>query len=286
MNSQVSPPRKVSSGFTLIELLVVIAIIAVLIALLLPAVQQAREAARRTQCRNNLMQIGLAIHNYEMAHSMLPPGSVNASASIEEHPIGYHVGWMTQILPFMDQVLAYRKFDFDQSVYADKNKPVREYIINSYICPSVPVASQVMNGSAISCYAGCHNDVDSPITDKGNGVMFLNSNIRYQEITDGTFCTIVVGEVIPTARSLGWATGTSTTLRVARPLNEWIRANYQFVNSQTNQNAVQLGFNSSHPGGATFLFADGSCRFISESINRDLFLHLANRADGNLLEQF
>ena len=284
MNSKNCRLRKVMSGFTLIELLVVIAIIAVLIALLLPAVQQAREAARRTQCRNNLMQFGLALHIYELAHSMLPPGSVNASASIEDNPIGYHVGWMVQILPFMDQGLAYRKYDFDQGVYAEKNKPVREHIVASYICPSVP---NVTNDDAISCYAASHNDVDSPITDKGNGLMFLNSSVRYQDITDGTFCTTLVGEVIPTGRSLGWASGTSTTLRVARPINEWTKNNHQRMGLPAHVDSpIQLGFNSAHTGGATFLFADGSCRFISENISQQMFFHLVNRADGNLIEQF
>ena len=287
MNFNVCRPRKVSSGFTLIELLVVIAIIAVLIALLLPAVQQAREAARRTQCRNNLMQIGLAIHNYEMAHSTLPPGSVNNSSTIDDNPVGYHVGWMVQILPFMDQTVAYRKLDFDQGVYAEKNKSVREHSVSSYICPSSPVPPNVVSETRVSCYAGCHNDVDSPITNKGNGLMFLNSSIRYQQITDGTFCTILVGEVIPTARSLGWVSGTTTTLRVARPINEWVRLDFNLAaRASKPTDPVQLGFNSAHTGGASFLFADGSCRFISENISRDMFLHLANREDGNLIEEF
>lgn len=287
MNSKVCRQRKVSSGFTLIELLVVIAIIAVLIALLLPAVQQAREAARRTQCRNNLMQIGLAIHNYEMAHSTLPPGSVNSSAAIDDNPVGYHVGWMVQILPFMDQTVAYRKLDFDQGIYAEKNKSVREHHVSSYVCPSSPVPPNVAAGAANSCYAGCHNDVDAPITDKGDGLMFLNSRIRYEQITDGAFCTILVGEVIPTARSLGWVSGTTTTLRVARPINEWVKIDPNLGGRASKPNdPVQLGFNSAHPGGAQFLFADGSCRFVSENISREMFLHLANREDGNLIEDF
>ena len=90
-------------GFTLIELLVVIAIIAVLIALLLPAVQAAREAARRCQCVNNLMQLSIALQNYESAFETLPPGVVDAKGPIKNGPPGYHFGWMAQILPYMDR---------------------------------------------------------------------------------------------------------------------------------------------------------------------------------------
>jgi prepilin-type N-terminal cleavage/methylation domain-containing protein len=98
------PPRAPQRpGFTLIELLVVIAIIAILIALLLPAVQQAREAARRCQCRNNVAQLGLALHNYELSYSGFPPGTVNPTGPIENKAEGYHVGWAVQLLPYLDQ---------------------------------------------------------------------------------------------------------------------------------------------------------------------------------------
>ena len=97
--STVIRPGPRLGGFTLIELLVVIAIIAVLIALLLPAVQAAREAARRAQCCNNLMQLGIAIQNYESSHKMLPPGVVNLTGPILDQPKGYHFGWLVQVLP-------------------------------------------------------------------------------------------------------------------------------------------------------------------------------------------
>ena len=93
--------RNRSNGFTLIELLVVIAIIAILIALLLPAVQQAREAARRTQCKNNLCQIALAVHNYDMSFEMLSPGTINLTGPIKNVPEGYHMGWLVQHLSMM-----------------------------------------------------------------------------------------------------------------------------------------------------------------------------------------
>ena len=123
-------------GFTLIELLVVIAIIAILIALLLPAVQQAREAARRTQCKNNLMQLAIAIQNYEMAFEVLPPGSVNAQGPIRNEEKGYHMSWMVQILPYIDMRNAYRHIDFSRGVYDSKNKEVRDLSVPFFTCPS------------------------------------------------------------------------------------------------------------------------------------------------------
>src|SRR6476620_7318830 len=109
-------------GFTLIELLVVIAIISVLISLLLPAVQSAREAARRVQCVNNLMQLGIALQNYESSHEILPPGVVNPTGPIQNIPSGYHVGWMLQLLPFLEQRAVARRFDDHADIYSLENR--------------------------------------------------------------------------------------------------------------------------------------------------------------------
>src|ERR1700693_4880192 len=108
--------KRLRPAFTLIELLVVIAIIAILVALLLPAVQQAREAARRTQCKNNLVQIGLALLNYEMAHECLPSGSVDPNRPIRNEAKGYHMSWMVQLLPYLDQSNTFQHFDFSVGV--------------------------------------------------------------------------------------------------------------------------------------------------------------------------
>ena len=116
--------RRFVNGFTLVELLVVIAIIGVLVALLLPAVQAAREAARRASCANNLTQIGLAVHNYEMAHGVYPPGTIDAAGPITNKPTGYHHNWIVQIMPYIEEQNAYNLLDKKLSVYDPKNAAV------------------------------------------------------------------------------------------------------------------------------------------------------------------
>src|SRR5262245_13870151 len=99
-------------GFTLVELLAVVAIIATLVGLLLPALQGARESARRALCANHLAQISLALHNYEQAHGVLPPGVVEPLGPVLSQPSGYHMSWMAQILPSIDETIVYRRIDF------------------------------------------------------------------------------------------------------------------------------------------------------------------------------
>uniref|UniRef100_A0A7C2JXK0 DUF1559 domain-containing protein n=1 Tax=Schlesneria paludicola TaxID=360056 RepID=A0A7C2JXK0_9PLAN len=297
-------------GFTLIELLVVIAIIAILIALLLPAVQQAREAARRTQCRNNLMNIGLALQNYLLAHETLPPGTQNPSGPITlpggaaseielgmggQAPIdlaaNYHMGWITQILPYIEQQNAYRKIDFTKSVYAPENSTVRGYTIPTLLCPS-----DWGRGSgtiAVSNYRGVHHDVEAPIDVDQNGVLFLNSSVRYEDIPDGSSSTIFAAEaIINWNSSLGWMSGTRATLRNAgltpngdRILNPNSRAYGSQMEEDPDPKAVG-SFSSQHVGGGHFGMCDGSVRFISENIQPTLFQHLANRRDGELAGDF
>ncbi len=128
--------RTVERGFTIIELLLVIGIIAVLISLLLPAVQSAREAARRTQCSKNLMQIGVALASYASTHKVFPPGVVNDKGPISNAPTGYHYGWAVQILPYLSQPAIYQQFDFSQSVYAQRNDTARSHKLDIFLCPS------------------------------------------------------------------------------------------------------------------------------------------------------
>jgi len=186
------------NGFTLIELLVVIAIIAILIALLLPAVQQAREAARRTQCKNNLKQIALAMHNYESSNNALPPSmaivpTITSNASWSIHG---------RLLPFMEQVNLYSQIDLSR---AWGNFPIiSNFRVPGYVCPSDPKSDRARdtgtNGIFLmpTCYGFNFGTwlVYNPATGQGgDGIAFPNSRIRISSITDGTSNTLLASEV-------------------------------------------------------------------------------------------
>jgi prepilin-type N-terminal cleavage/methylation domain-containing protein len=206
-------------AFTLVELLVVIAIIGVLVALLLPAVQSAREAARRASCSNNLTQIALALHNYEMAHSVYPPGTIDATGPIMNvaAPTSYHHNWIVQILPYIEEQNAYNLLDKSQSIYSAKNAAVAANMPRWAWCPS-----SSWPRINIASYAACHHDKEKPIDAKDHGVFFLNSAIRYDDITDGSSHTIFVGEKLADAWDLHWLSGTRGTIRnTGTPIN-WL----------------------------------------------------------------
>jgi len=199
--------NQLRSAFTLVELLVVIAIIGILVGLLLPAVQAAREAARRSQCSNNLVQFGIALHNYEMAHRKLPPGTVNAKGPIVHLPIGFHHNWLVQILPMLDERVAYGSINHSRSIYSSANAPVRMYSFGTLHCPSDSLSAQQTN------YAGSHDSREVPIDVDNNGVLFLNSAVRFDDIIDGAAHTLFIGEKLISINELGWASGTRATLR-------------------------------------------------------------------------
>jgi prepilin-type N-terminal cleavage/methylation domain-containing protein/prepilin-type processing-associated H-X9-DG protein len=304
--SHTSAPRR-PRGFTLIELLVVIAIIAVLIAMLLPAVQAAREAARRAQCCNNLVQIGIALQNYESSHERLPPGVVNVSGPVLDQAKGYHFGWLAQILPYCEQGNIYNHLNFRLGVYEAQNMTSRCLMVESFLCPSDGVSNRRgATGLAMSNYAGCHNDLETPIAANNNGVLFLNSSVRYEDITDGSSLTIFACEKTNDGLDEGWASGTRATLRNmgSRPIASGRRGPggkqlFEVVDENDNvsvaagadgaatalQDALKFvgSFGSRHPGGRNVAMGDGSVRFIKSTMANTIGRRLANRADGELI---
>ena len=204
-------------GFTLIELLVVIAIIAILIGLLLPAVQQAREAARRTQCRNNLKQIGLAIHNYESSHGSFPPGRVGFPMVFSAH---------AAILPYLDGGNLYNLIDFNTAP-TFVEPPVMPYVQNTiaamtaiptYLCPSDlgKVSGSSYAATNYVVCAGSGADATSRYIRKGDGVMFdvkLLGVVKFRGIIDGLSNTVAVSEqTLGMGYSGGGGTATTPTV--------------------------------------------------------------------------
>ncbi len=291
--------RKTPGGFTLIELLVVVAVIAILISLLLPAIQSAREIARRTQCVNNLYQLGTAIGNYESSNRVFPPGVVNETGPISNTPVGYHFGWAARILPFIERGTTYNQFNFHFSVYDARNDTAQQIAIGSFLCPSNGVRG-AMN------YAGCHNDVESPIDADDHGVFFLNSRIGRDDLTDGPAFTILIGETADSMSVGSWAVGTSATLRNTgwgvndgadpyarlaklRPPNQGKSALaptilMSMIESGELADEMVGGYASRHPGGANFLFGDGAVRLLKNRISPEVLRSLGHRADGNLID--
>jgi prepilin-type processing-associated H-X9-DG protein len=264
-------------GTTLTEIVAVIGIIGVMICLIVPALVTARGAADRVSCTNNLKQLILAVHNYESAYGAFPAGVINPTGPIRNRPEGLHVGWMTQLLPYLE--MSSVAVDPSISVYDPANVGNAARPIRIILCPADPGAKAPGGKTpAVSSYAGCHHDVEAPIDADNHGVFFLNSHVRYEDIPDGSGTTIFIGEKRIERPDLGWVSGTRATLRnTGTPPNAPPPAG-----AAADEYRVG-GFSSHHPGGANFAFGDGSIRFLSERIDPGAYRHLGHRADGELV---
>ncbi len=269
------------AAFSLIELLVVMMVIAVVVGMLIPAVIRGREAANRIQCVNNLRQLTLALHNYEFVNQVLPPGVVNPVGPVHNQPEGMHIGWIVQLLPYVEQAGLAGAIDTRFSVYDPANDTAAVSRINSLLCPTDPRA-KAFAGVGVSSYAGCHHDLEAPIDVDNHGVFFLNSRVSRVDVTDGTSSTIYVGEKPLVPHDLGWLSGTRATLRnTGTPmLSPGDRRPAAF---EPDDDTVG-GFGSYHPGGTNFGFGDGSVRFLRHRMDARVYRLLGHRADGELIE--
>ncbi len=302
--------RSLRRGFTLIELLVVIAIIAVLIALLLPAVQSAREAARRAQCVNNLKQIGLACHNYADINGVFPSQVGGVPTWFVNSD--YRTSWMVQILPMMEQTNLFNAYNFvaDRAEYSFNNTTVMATPISGFACPSyagliLQQGQSDWNGYAGTigaamklwyiagtCYKGNLGDnTTGPFPGSGNAYGDLNGStptatgmfwraqmvVAFAGVTDGTSNTMLAGEALPDRCNWNaWSESNSSVATVSIPMN-------QKVNLNRANPSYCYGFRSRHPGGMNVGFADGSVRYLKETVSPIVYRAISTRAGGEVV---
>ncbi len=298
-------------GFTLVELLVVIAFIGVLVGLLLPAVQAAREAARRMSCSNNMRQIGLATHNYESAHRRLPSGGQGTNFSTTPASTTFDVhSAFTAILPFMEQSNVYSQMDLKFAYNATpQNISAAKQVVSSFICPSNAWRPSPKDVDGFGCtdYGPIYYVDLDPITGLQNKALraegaLVRGGSRFADITDGTSNTILFGEDIgrdermqPNHVYLDPLDGQK------RRFWRWAEADNAFgVSKKINNNASPKGgpaicpwnvnncgpfeeIFSQHPGGAHVGLADGSVQFLSESLNPATLRAYVTRSGGEVV---
>ena len=313
---RVQKRRRVFYGFTLIELLVSIALIAILLALLLPAVQQSREAARRTQCRSNLKQFGLALANYHDASGMFPIGGTGN--------YGTHapaLGFIPRLLPFLDASATYNQLDMSATIASETilsdGQPARLTILPVAVCPSDAHLGSNPNefGYGVTNYDGslgsqglqsvnsaCQPYYSTALVQgfyDGTDITHLSGMgnrggavVRIRDVTDGASNTIHMGEILPSCNDHyagGFWYGNSMNFHAstAAAINDcttcpWASpAQIRFPScTMWNNWNISWGFRSLHAGGAQFLFADGSVHFLNENISYMTYQKLGGRADG------
>ncbi len=280
------------TGFTLVELLVVMAIIGILVSLLLPAIQAAREAARRVQCTNNLKQIGLALHNYESAHKKFPVGSLESN----------FISPLVAILPMLDQGNNYQQWDFGKSYNDPFNAAVAAQRIETYLCPSmslprpVPLAPAREVGGPSSYLLSEGTDDYMASADGFFGLHwpsfgYVNPHRRFADILDGASNTFCGGETVYNYKDSLWPASAPApyagTVRFGTA--RWVVGYPKIALGATlypfnvHRAAAMGGYASMHAGGGNFVFGDGSVRFLGQSIDTAVLHAAATRAGGEAI---
>jgi prepilin-type N-terminal cleavage/methylation domain-containing protein/prepilin-type processing-associated H-X9-DG protein len=302
-------------GFTLVELLVVIAIIAILIGLLLPAVQKVRESAARTQCQNNLKQIGLALHGFHDAHKHFPPSGYTMVGP--GNPAGKFVGWRPLILPYLEQTQLQKLFDFNFHWWEGPNLSAATFPVPLFVCPSAPEHDTVTSAVAkpprpaltfaippaptdYEAIMGVWSCVDPALYssfDVSRSIMYRNSAVKMSTIADGTSNTIMVVEC--SSRPVVYLGRTRTTIPNDQGIC-WADSEGPFSLDGCNQDGSlqcmgpiltprpmnATNWNepySFHPGGCNFLFGDGHVTFLRETLSLQVFAGMVTRQAGEVL---
>ncbi|HVT30607.1 MAG TPA: DUF1559 domain-containing protein [Lacipirellulaceae bacterium] len=304
------------SAFTLVELLVVIAIIGILVALLLPAVQAAREAARRAQCLNNFKQVGLGVQNYNSVHGHFPNGCENYTVGVpcsmphnDPHPPSLTSGitgwgWATYILPYIEEETLYNGIIFKPP--AQMHVPKSNFAIGGTKIPAYLCPSDMKGFELIGCCSGMSNG-GSPAEDlaktnmagvadsrdwtcdpgkawprvDADGTMYQASSLPISRITDGTSKTLMVGEVVGSlgrSDNFGFYWVTWDILHTANGINLASK-----IEPQRPWSVDEGSFASFHPGGCHFVFCDGHAAFISEDIDKATLASLTTRAGDDFM---
>lgn len=284
--------RSRRSAFTLIELLVVISIIGVLIALLLPAVQRAREAARRIQCVNNLKQMGLALHGYHDAHRCLPPGYTYKAAFTWG---GF--GWAAMILPGVEQKALFNAANFDVPLWSNANTTVATTAIGFYLCPSDETSQgrflerppyRYAMASYVASFGPANLDA---VPDDRTGLFGRNSNTTFADVTDGLSQTLAIGERHNGKFASVIGSGGHLSVETV-----WVGAIMEgFTDAHGHTTLFVAGHTPSspflddqdaasrHDGGTNFALGDGSVRLIKNSIALPVYRSLSTRAGGEAI---
>lgn len=300
-------------GFTLIELLVVIAIIAVLIALLLPAVQQAREAARRTSCKNNLKQIGLALHIYHDSAGAFPSGwigvDMGATPAVPDVEGVSGMGWHVMLLPYLDQSPLYQQLNFSQPVSHPDNSQLFDTRLPVFRCasdtgpdrwnleqegsPGTILQEEMPTANYVGVFGtqeihDCEALAGTGRVCTGNGSFAHNSAFGMKHLIDGSSNTILVGERATRQNVPAGATAHfSTWVGVIPGGEETFERILGSTDHVPNHPSAHLeDFSSYHPGGAQFVLGDGRVRLISENIDLGVYRALATRQGGEVVPEF
>lgn len=279
--------RTKRGAFTLVELLVVIAIIGILVALLLPAVQAAREAARRVECQNNLKQIGLGFQNHHDIRKLLPTGGRDYYSARTFYLNSPEVvnkqdwGWLYQLLPYLEQ----------QNLWDNTNDAIVQATpVKGYFCPTRRPPMVISGARAVNDFAGnagIYTSTGYSWGDGNTGVIVRNtqSPLSYADLRDGTSNTLVAGEKRLDLKALG--TYQCDDNEGYTSGWDWDIVRWGNDPPQKDRNAgdqCEVLFGSSHPAGINVVLADGSVRFVRFTVDRLYFQRLCSRADGGQID--